>query len=98
MGDIIYYAACATRRMITHKDIREEKPCSSYEEAADYENKFMHDDDDWGVIANMNGVWFRVWGRSASGELLVTDEGSGLSCGLRSAQPLSGYITDKITL
>ena len=43
MGDIIYYAACATRRMITHKDIRKEKPCSNFEDAADYENKFMHE-------------------------------------------------------
>jgi hypothetical protein len=92
MEDIVFYAACATRRMIDRRDIREEKPCLSFEEASAYENKFMHDDDDWGVMANIGGVWLRVWARdSTTGELLVTDEHGGWS-GRRSAKPLSDYL------
>lgn len=95
MKDIVFYAACATRRMIDRNDIRKENPCLSFEEAAAYENRFMHDDDDWGVLANMDGVWFRVWARdSVTGELLVTDE-HGAYSGWRAAQPLSDYIRER---
>ncbi len=95
MKDIVFYAACATRRMINRSDIRVEKPCLSFEEAATYENRFMHDDDDWGVMANMDGMWFRVWSRDpATGELLVTDE-YGLQSGRISARPLSVYIRER---
>ena len=97
MKGIVFYAACATRRMIDRSDIRAEKPCRSFEDACAYERKFMHDDDDWGVMANMDGLWFRVWARDTiTGELLVTDE-DGPKCGRISAQPLPDYIKNKST-
>lgn len=92
MINIIFYAACATRKPIDRNDIRKEKSFTSFEEALAYEKRFIHDDDDWGVIANLNNIWFRVWKREPdTGELLVTDE-DGLYSGWINAQPLSKYI------
>ena len=92
MEDIVFYAACATRRMIDRRDIRSEKPCSSFEDARSYENKFMHDDDDWGVIANVGGTWLRVWARDlTTGELLVTGDRDG---GWSARKPLQDYLRE----
>lgn len=93
--NILFYPACATRRDINRNHIREGCVFTCFEDALNYENSFLHDDDDWGVIGQLDNIWFRVWERSETGELLVTDL-DGLKSGWINALPLGEYLSKRV--
>ena len=86
-----FYPACADRRAINHRDIRKGCVFTCFEDALNYEKRFFHDDEDWGVIGQVNNIWFRAWKRSDKGELLVSDD-IGLKSGWVNALPLEEYL------
>lgn len=88
---VLFYPACADRRPIDHNYIRKGCVFTCFEDALNYEKRFFHDDDDWGVIGRVDNIWFRVWGRSKKGELLVSDD-TGLRSGWINALPLEEYL------
>ena len=72
-----FYAAYAVRHFVTHEDIVGEAK-ETFEEAEEYANSFLFDDDDSGVFTNVDGKWYRVWDRDEkTGALIVSEELAG---------------------
>ncbi len=72
-----FYAAYAIRHFVSSKDIIGEAK-ATFEEAEEYADDFLCDDDDSGVFINVNNQWYRVWGRNKeTGTLIVSEEYEG---------------------
>ena len=69
-----FYAAYAVRHWVSHKDIVEE--ADTYEKAWEIAQSYLCDDDDDGVFINVDGEWYRVWGRDRHSQALVVSEES----------------------
>ncbi len=72
-----FYAAYAIRHFVSHEDIIGEAK-KTFEEAEEYANSFLCDDDDSGVFTNVDNKWYRVWGRDEkTGTLIISEEYAG---------------------
>ena len=67
-----FYAAYAVRHFVGHEDIVGE--ASTYKEAWELARSYLCDDDDDGVFINVNGEWYRVWGRDPHSQALVVSK------------------------
>lgn len=69
---MVFYPAYAYRHFVTTDDLMLDRPFYVYEEAAEYADSWLCDDDDCGVFTIIGGEWYAVHDRDQeTGKLRV---------------------------
>lgn len=75
MMNMTFYPAYAYHQFVSIDDIMLDKPFYTFEEADEYAEGWLCDDDDCGVFTVINGEWHAVACRDKETGMLVVNKG-----------------------
>ena len=71
---MVFYPAYAIRHFVGTEDIMNH-PCGIFEEAKEYAESWLCDDDDCGVFTQIDGEWYAVSHRDKETGMLIMNKG-----------------------